>query len=362
MSEQTNVIEYKCPCCGAGLQFHGGSQELECEYCGNSFELETVRAFNDAQSRSSSEVIEVEQTPDAQWSEEEEAELNLYICPSCGGEIMTEQTTAASFCPYCDNPTVMPQRLAGGLKPDLIIPFQTTRKDAQEAFLKLCKGKPLLPSMFTREQRIEKISGMYVPFWLFDCKGTFEGDYRATRIHTWSDSKYNYTRTEHFLLKRCANAEFRGIPLDGSSKMDNTFMESIEPFDYSQIKDFDMAYLTGYLADRYDVESDSGKERIRQRVENAMDSRLQDTLIGYSSVTPSSRQLQVDHSRARYALMPVWMLNTRYNGKLYTFAMNGQTGRMTGSFPISRAKAAAWFGGVFAGVTAFATLILMLVG
>lgn len=360
MSEQTNVIEYKCPCCGAGLQFHGGSQELACEYCGNSFELEAVRAFADAASRSSSEVIAVEQTPDAQWNEEEQADLNLYICPSCGGEILAEQTTAATFCPYCDNPTVMPQRLSGGLKPDLIIPFRTTKKDAQEAFLKLCKGKPLLPAMFTREQRIEKITGMYVPFWLFDCKAQFEGDYRATRIHTWSDSKYNYTRTEHFLLKRSASADFQGIPLDGSSKMDDTLMESIEPFDYSQIKDFDMAYLTGFLADRYDVNSDSGKERIRQRVDNAIDSRLQETLIGYSSVIPSARQLQVDHSRARYALMPVWMLNTRYNGKIYTFAMNGQTGRMTGTFPISRAKAAAWFGGVFAGVTALATLILML--
>lgn len=360
MSEQTNVIEYKCPCCGAGLQFHGGSQELACEYCGNSFAPEAVRAFADATSRSSSEVIQVEHAPDTQWSTEEQSDLNLYICPSCGGEILAEQTTAATFCPYCDNPTVMPQRLSGGLKPDLIIPFRTTRKDAQEAFLKLCKGKPLLPAMFTREQRIEKITGMYVPFWLFDCKAQFEGDYRATRIHTWSDSKYNYTRTEHFLLKRCASADFQGIPLDGSSKMDNTLMESIEPFDYSQIKDFDMAYLTGYLADRYDVNSDSGKERIRQRVDNAIDSLLQESLIGYSSVVPSARQLQVDHSRARYALMPVWMLNTRYNGKIYTFAMNGQTGRMTGTFPISRAKAAAWFGGIFAGVTALATLILML--
>lgn len=273
---------------------------------------------------------------------------------------MTEETTAASFCPYCDNPTIMPGRLSGGLKPDAIIPFRTSKEDAREAFRKLCKGKPLLPGMFTQEQRIEKITGMYVPFWLYDCCGNFDGNYNATRIRTWSDANYNYTRTEHFLLKRGARADFQGIPMDGSSKMDNTFMESIEPFDYSQLRSFDMAFLSGYLADKYDVPSEQGKQRIKERVENAIDAQLQSSFLGYATVIPTSRQLKIEHSKARYALMPVWILNTRYRGKLYTFAMNGQTGRMTGSFPISPQKCALWFGGIFAGVTLLATLVQMI--
>ncbi len=359
MSTEPKVIEYKCPCCGAGLLFRGDSQQLTCEYCDNSFDLETVRAFNASESQETFEEFQWDQEPSERWSDAEESRLNVFICPSCGGEIMTEETTAASFCPYCDNPTIMPGRLSGGLKPDAIIPFRMSKEDAKEAFRKLCKGKPLLPGMFTKEQRIEKITGIYVPFWLYDCCGNFDGNYNATRIHTWADANYNYTRTEHFLLKRGARADFQGIPMDGSSKMDNTLMESIEPFDYSQLQNFDMAFLSGYLADKYDVPSDQGKQRVKERVENAFDAQLQSSFLGYSTVVPSSCQLKIDHSKARYALMPVWILNTRYRGKLYTFAMNGQTGRMTGSFPISPQKCAIWFGGIFAGVTLLATLVQM---
>lgn len=359
MSTGPKVIEYKCPCCGAGLLFRGDSQQLTCEYCDNSFDLETVRAFNASESQETFEEFQWDQEPSERWSDAEESRLNVFICPSCGGEIMTEETTAASFCPYCDNPTIMPGRLSGGLKPDAIIPFRMSKEDAKEAFRKLCKGKPLLPGMFTQEQRIEKITGIYVPFWLYDCCGNFDGNYNATRIHTWADANYNYTRTEHFLLKRGARADFQGIPMDGSSKMDNTLMESIEPFDYSQLQNFDMAFLSGYLADKYDVPSDQGKQRVKERVENAFDAQLQSSFLGYSTVVPTSCQLKIDHSKARYALMPVWILNTRYRGKLYTFAMNGQTGRMTGSFPISPQKCALWFGGIFAGVTLLATLVQM---
>lgn len=359
MSTEPKVIEYKCPCCGAGLLFRGDSQQLTCEYCDNSFDLETVRAFNASESQETFEEFQWDQEPSERWSDAEESRLNVFICPSCGGEIMTEETTAASFCPYCDNPTIMPGRLSGGLKPDAIIPFRMSKEDAKEAFRKLCKGKPLLPGMFTQEQRIEKITGIYVPFWLYDCCGNFDGNYNATRIHTWADANYNYTRTEHFLLKRGARADFQGIPMDGSSKMDNTLMESIEPFEYSQLQNFDMAFLSGYLADKYDVPSDQGKQRVKERVENAFDAQLQSSFLGYSTVVPTSCQLKIDHSKARYALMPVWILNTRYRGKLYTFAMNGQTGRMTGSFPISPQKCALWFGGIFAGVTLLATLVQM---
>lgn len=357
MEDQTRVVEYKCPCCGAGLAFGPGTKQLKCEYCDNTFDMDTVRAFNESKTEQESEEFQWEEQQHQEWSEAEQEHMQAFLCPSCGGEILTEETTAATFCPYCGNPTIMPGRVSRGLKPDAIIPFQKSREDAKEAFLKLCKGKPLLPGMFTREQQVEKITGMYVPFWLYDCSGELDGSYQATRVHCWSDSKYNYTKTEHFLLQRNAEAAFAGIPMDGSSKMDDTFMESIEPFDYHALVDFDTAYLSGYLADKYDVASESGEARVRQRVDQAMDELLQNSLMGYATVVPTSRQLRVNHGKARYVLLPVWMLNTKYNGKIYTFAMNGQTGKMTGSFPISTARAAAWFAGICAGVTALVSLV-----
>ena len=357
---ETKVMEYKCPCCNAGLSFAGGSQQLSCEYCGTSFEIDAVKAFNEAAATENTVEEQWETDFQQQWTEEETAGMRSYSCPSCGGEILLEDTAAASFCPYCDNPTIVPAQVSGGLKPDAVIPFKKTREDAKNAFLNLCKGKKLLPKFFTQEQRLEHITGMYVPFWMYDCDGSFDGSFKATRIHCWSDAHYEYTRTDHYLLTRSASARFEGIPMDGSSKMDDVFMEAIEPFDYSELVDFDTAYLSGYLADKYDVESDAGKKRVQERVENSINQKIQSSIIGYATCVPTSRNLQVKHGRVRYILLPVWMLNTRYKDKIYTFAMNGQTGKMIGTFPICPKQSLSWFLRIFAGVTAAVSAVLML--
>ena len=359
MDQQTNILEYKCPCCNAGLVFGSQTQKLTCEYCDNTFEIDTVRAYNDSLAAAAPDSFSWEQEEKQEWTEAEQEALNGFQCPACGGEILTDDTTAATFCPFCGNPTIVPTRLSGTLKPEAVLPFRKSREDAVAAFLKLCKGKPLLPKDFTSQQQLEKITGMYVPFWLYDCDADFSGSYKATRIHRWSDSRYHYTRTEHFLLNRKGKAGFTGIPMDGSTKMEDSFMESIEPFDYGQMVPFELPYLSGYLADHYDVPSENGKERIRQRVERSMEDNVQNSLLGYATVLPTNRQIQIHHSKAKYVLLPVWMLNTKYNGKIYTFAMNGQTGKMTGSLPVCKKRTATWFAGICASVTLLVHLFQM---
>ena len=357
MNQQSDILEFKCPCCDAPLIFAGESQQMKCEYCDNAFDLETVRSYAESKQPDTTPEVNWEDTAQQQWNADEEALLRSFVCDACGGELITNDHTAATFCPFCGNPTILPGRLSGSVKPDGVIPFKTTREDAKAAFLKLCSSKKLLPKFFTQEQQVEKITGMYVPFWLYDCSADYTGSYQATRIHTWSDSRYTYTKTDHYLLNRRAQAAYTGIPMDGSSKLEDIFMESIEPYDYSAVTDFETAYLSGFFADKYDVESKSGEDRIRQRVEESMNDRLQSSLLGYHSVIPTSRQLKIDHSKARYVLLPVWMLNTKYRGKTYTFAMNGQTGKMSGSFPVCSKKSAAWFFGTWAAATAVISVI-----
>ncbi len=360
MATDQHVLEYKCPCCGAGLVFGDEAQKMTCQYCDNEFELDAVKAYNATLTADTTETFEWDGQTSQEWSESEQEAIRKFTCPACGGEILTDANTAATFCPYCENPAILQGRLTGSLKPDGVIPFKTSKEDAQKAFLNLCKGKPLLPKDFASQQRIEKISGVYVPFWLYDCNSSFNGTYQAARVHHWSDSRYNYTRTEHFLLTRGAKAAFSGIPMDASSKMDNTIMESIEPFDYTAMVDFETAYLSGFLADKYDVESSLGKERIRQRVDSTIHAMLQPTLAGYATAIPSAKTLNVTNSKAKYVLLPVWMLHSKYKDKTYVFAMNGQTGKMTGTFPICGKRSVAWFSGVCAGVTVLVTLLQML--
>ena len=360
MTVDAPVLEYKCPCCDAGLVFNGEAQQLTCEYCGNCFAPDAVLAYNESQ-QTAEDTFTWDEPETCTWSEEEQQTMRAFVCPSCGGEILTDEHTAATFCPYCANPTILPGRVSGGWKPDGLIPFKTSKEDAKTAFLNLCKGKPLLPRFFAEDQQLEKITGMYVPFWLYDCSGQLDGTYKATRVQHWSDAHYNYTRTSHYLLNRNAQAQFTGIPMDGSSKMDDTFMESIEPYDYNQVEVFDMAYLSGFLADKYDVESDSVKDRIRTRVSHTLEDQVQSTMIGYTTVLPTRKNIHVGHSKVKYVLMPVWILNTRYRNKLYTFAMNGQTGKMTGTLPICPKRTALWFAGLAAAFTALSAGLMALI-
>lgn len=343
-----SVLEYKCPCCDASLVFGEEQQKLTCDACGNEFDIEAVVEYN----RIPDDLSE----PDFTWDARDEEPLP-YQCPSCGGLIEYDDHTASTFCPYCDNPVVLPERVTAAVKPDAVIPFKTTKQQAQQKYRELCKGKPLLPKDFLSEQRIGGIVGYYVPFWLYSCDSTLHGKYRATRVHTWSDSRYIYTKKDHFLLTRSAKADFDSIPMDGSTKMDNAIMESIEPYDYTQLINFDPAYLSGFLTDKYDVEAKIGEERIRQRVSSSMDQMMAASCIGYSSVIPTAKNLKIRHGKAKYVLLPVWVLSTKYKDNTYTFAMNGQTGKMTGTFPICPKRSAAWFAGITAAVTALVTAI-----
>lgn len=293
------VTEYKCPCCGAALQFGAEEQQMRCEYCENTFTLEALEA---CQASAKAEPDTFDWTNDSRaWTQADQESMQAFHCPSCGGEILTEATTAATFCPYCGSPAILPGRVSDSLRPDRIIPFQLRREEAQEAFQRFCHGKRLLPKHYVTTQQLEKITGMYVPFWIFDGGVDATARYRATRIHHWADSKYSYTRTDHFLLQRGGNLQCRGVPVDGSRNMDNTWMEAIEPYDYSQAVPFDMAYLSGYLADKYDVSSQECQPIANARIRATAEARLADT-------TPGLR-----HDRPRAQIRPgPWRTGTIY--------------------------------------------------
>ena len=357
MSETEQILEYKCPCCDAPLTFNQELQKMSCAHCDNTFEMDAVKHYNESLNSQPAEENNWDDSSKNQWSEDEQDSNRTYTCSSCGGVLITNDNTAATFCPYCDNPTIIQGRLSGEIKPDAVLPFRTSKENAQSAFLKLCKSKILLPKGFTSENRLEKISAMYVPYWLYDCECKFSGTYRATRTSSWSDSRYYYTKTDHYSLLRKAEAEFRSIPVDGSSTLQDSIMESIEPFDFKQLVDFDTAYLSGYLAEKYDVDAEAGRSRVKQRIEATMDQQARSSFYSYGSVSCSGKSVSVTHGRERYVLLPVWMLYTKYRDKTYVFAMNGQTGKMTGVFPICAKKSALWFSTVAAGVTLLATLV-----
>ena len=356
------LLEYKCPACGGALSFDSGLQKMKCPYCDTEFEVAALQELDEALKQEQPSDFTWESQPEGQWSEDETQNLRSYICQSCGGEIVGDLNTAATNCPYCDNPVVMAGNFTGTLRPDLVVPFKLSKEQAKAALQQHLNKKPLLPRLFKTQNRIESIQGIYVPFWLFDTDADASIRYRATRIHTWSDANYNYTRTSFYSLLRAGTIGFDNVPVDGSSKMDNALMESIEPYDMTQAVDFQTAYLAGYLADKFDVEAEDCKTRANDRIRASTEAAFAGTTVGYSTVIPENTNIRLSGGRGRYALLPAWILTTRYRDKIYTFAMNGQTGKLVGNLPIDWKLFWTYLLSVGLGSGALISLIACLVG
>ena len=230
-------VSYKCPHCGAPLTFMAGKKTVTCQFCNTEFDAAAL-----------DEIFRDKNAPAAQWTDEEFKNFQAFTCSSCGAEIICDENTMATECVYCGNPTMIPKRFDGMLKPDFVIPFKKTKQDAVNALKEFYKGKYLLPNDFTANNRVEAIQPMYVPFWLFDAKVSANVDFLAAKVRRSNRrgffGKYELIEKKFFSCRRVATMNFEKIPVDGSKKMDDDYMDSIEPFDYSELVPFSAAYTS----------------------------------------------------------------------------------------------------------------------
>ena len=376
----SQVTNYKCPACTGPLHFVGASGKLECDYCGAQYEvadIEAMYAEKEAKAVEAGEKAEAKAEQRRQemadmeaagwdtsgmtsdWGAEGEG-MKAYSCPSCGAELICDATTAATSCPYCGNPTVVPGQFSGALKPDFVIPFKLSKEDAVAALKNHYKGKPFLPRAFTNGNHIEEIKGVYVPFWMFDGQAEGSADYEGLISHSSTSGDYEVTETEHYEVRRGGTIAFEKVPVDASSKMPDDHMDSIEPYDYEDLKAFSTAYLPGFLADKYDVSVEDSHDRADSRCAASLEAALRRTADMYDTCIPLHQDISLKRGKVHYALLPVWMLHTKWSGKDFLFAMNGQTGKLVGDLPMDWGKFWTAFAAIAAPVTAIAAVIMML--
>ena len=353
--------EFKCPNCGGAIQFDPETQEMVCPYCDSVMNVEALKAADEELAKNQgSEAIDWGYEGGA-WHEGEQQDMAVYACKSCGGEIIGDQTLGAASCPFCGNPVVMTSKFAGTLRPDAVIPFKHDKHAALKALERHYLKKKLLPGVFKDRNHLDEVKGVYVPFWLFDAEADAQMEYSASKVRRWSDSKYDYTETSVYRAYREGGIGFCQVPVDGSRAMDDALMESIEPFHMEEAVDFQTAYLAGYFANKYDVDAEQSAGRANQRITNSTQAAFASTVTGYNTVTPKSATVRLKSGGVRYALLPVWLLGTSWEGKNYLFAMNGQTGKFVGDLPLDKAALRKWFVRIFAGSAAALLAISLLV-
>lgn len=329
------VQMYKCPNCGGGVVFDPEKQNFECEYCKSRFAEQELKKPGEGERAG-----EERQT-------QEDRDAVLYSCPSCGAEIVTDETAAAMDCYYCHNPVVLSGRLDGAFRPDGVIPFSITKEQAVEAFMGWIGKKRFVPRSFFSKKQIEKITGVYYPYWMMDCEMDASLSARASTVRVWRSGDTEYTETRHFRIQRDGDIQFRELTKNALRKADHMLAEGVQPFDVKDIRTFTTAFLSGFQAEKRDVGREDLRDVMDRELQNASRMLLMDTVTGYGSVVPENVQAQMKDQKWRYVLLPVWVLTYKTAGKkLYYYAMNGQTGKVCGVLPVDFRRLLGLFAGV----------------
>ena len=335
------TVSYPCPCCDAGLIFSPDKDLFACEFC--------LSEFTKA---------ELDATASAKRAEEKAAEnehfneqMLEYHCPSCGAEVIADTETTSTHCYYCHNPIVLVGKLKGAHRPTKIVPFAFSREVAKKKMLEFVKKYKFLPRDYYSPDQIDKITGVYYPFWVTDADVT--GSYRTTahRSTSWRSGDYIYTKISNYNVERDGKIHFEDIVSNALSTEDTKMLEGVLPFPSDSHRDFDMAYLLGTVSKKRDTERDALSSSVREKIHRHATTLFDNTVTGYEGRKPPTTSVNILSSHWEYTLMPVWTLTYREKrGKTYLFAMNGHTGKIYGELPVSLWKLLILFGSVLLAV------------
>lgn len=339
-----SAITYKCPNCDGGLVFDPESGTYACEYCLSKFSQEELMADSQSAEESGAESTQTKES------------AVVYHCPSCGAEIMTDETTAATFCFYCHNPIVLSGKLEGEYLPDGIIPFKITKEEATEKFVEWIQKKKFVPGGFYSKRHIEKMSGVYFPYWLYGCETESYMNGTARDVRIWRVGDIEYTETKTFEIRRAGKVSFKHLPKTALQKAQNAMLKGIFPYEFGALEKFHMGYLSGFQAEKRDIDKESFTAQVRQEIQKFAEKRMRDTITGRNSFSLESQNHRILEEDFRYILLPVWVLTYRQGSQVYYFAMNAQTGEIVGKLPIDNKKLFGLGGIIFAAV--FAVLLL----
>lgn len=339
---------YKCPNCGAGLEFKPAHQKFRCDYCLSEY--------------SEKEILDKDkdhiETNEVDKSLVEQDHLASYNCNSCGATVVTDDTTTSTFCYYCHNPVILSDRLIGSFQPNKMIPFTVDKDQAQKTFLNWVSKNRFVSSDFYSSSQLEKITGVYLPYWWADSKidVDYEGEKNTSKV--WTNGDTEYTETNKYRVIRQGQIEISNIEEVAFSKIEKDLLDGIAPYNQKKVRDFSMPYLSGFFAEQYDISKEEVTHKIDNQIKKISNILISNTILDNNQMKVLKDQNNIVSKKMSYTLLPAWILTYQYEGKTFVFAVNGQTGKSFGELPISNKKIL----GTAVGVFVVTTLVLLLGG
>lgn len=326
--------KYLCKNCGAEIFWDPKYGALHCKYCDMNYQPSDYAdaTLNETQKN---EELNTEFTNAGQNLAEG---MVVYACKNCGAEVVTSSTTMATTCAYCGNAISITNKSAGKFRPELVIPYSINKEQAKDIYKKYVNKSFLTPKEFKDTNKIEKIQGLYVPFWLHSMNSRAQANFECENVSHRRRGDDRVTTHRVYDVSVDATGIYENIPTDGSKKLDNALMDSLEPFNYNKLSSYNPAYMAGFFSEQPDDVKEATIPRAQERVINSMQEQMKQTAGNYSSKRLTRFGNNFSNQKASYAMLPIWLLNVTYKGKDYLFAVNGDTGKAVGKLPISTSK------------------------
>ncbi|MCQ2534712.1 MAG: zf-TFIIB domain-containing protein [Clostridia bacterium] len=314
----------KCPGCSSNMTYNPDFKGLICKNCGGIYNANNLTIITESHNYDEGELTDINDNQ------------NEITCNNCGSHIVADKNTSVTTCAFCGSPALIVGRLSRKFEPDYIIPFKINKEEAANKLIEWAKTNKNIPKAFYSKKNIEKITGIYVPFWLTDAECSVIVDGEGLKVSS-SNSGGLYKLTREY------DMHCRMIPFDGSVKWNDSLMQAIEPYDYNDMELYreSQAYLSGFMAERFDLPYYQMTDRIYKRITRysvQKASRIRKGYSEYDKAHISNVAPFVDKMDFYYCLAPIWFINYDYRGEKYQFIVNGQTGKVAGEAPISVAQ------------------------
>ncbi len=316
---------YKCPGCGSNLSFDPASQSLKCTYCGYEEALSGVH---------SDEEHDFANAELSKWTSHEAHQAR---CQNCGANVIIDPNVLSLNCPFCDTPMVVSTEEIEGLKPDRVIPFLITNQVAQENYRKWLKKRFMAPHKVKKEIPNPTMNSVYVPTWTFDAFVVAGYKGRLGKRYTKTVNGKTVTETRYFSISGTVQRQVDDCLVCSGQKMDQKELSKIEPYHTNEAYIYDNRYLSGHTTEHYSLELKDGWKVAQGIIEKQLEAQIlaqyDYDVVDYLNVYP-----KYDNIKYKYVILPAWLCRYLYNHKTFRFVVNGETGKVSGKFPISPVK------------------------
>lgn len=328
--EKIKNDNFSCPNCDAQIIFNPAKSSLECSYCGY---VEKVIGFSSDEENDLDEAEE----HDESWI----AETKIVRCENCDAENVISTHQIATECPFCGSSQVVLVDELVGKKPDRVISFKISEDDSREAFKRWVKGKFYIPRKVKKNIPSIKVRGVYLPAWTYDSEtiSPYEGRLGKHYTVTVGSGKNRRTevRTKWFRISGVERVNFDDVLINAGGKVTGSELSSIEPFNTNESFVYEEKFLAGFSAEHYKVNVHQGFKEAKKEMSLLIRSKIL-SHYHYDVVGYLNYQTSYDNNTYKYVLLPIWIGAYEHNKKNYRFITNGETGKITGKYPISAVK------------------------